>query len=496
MKRDLISMEYWREAHLLPLLCPSDVFYVKYARKVRDRIKKADFERKLTLDDMTEIALTLTYYLEDVVSGLGVWHSFVVEHKRMYGRYLPFYDTPEESYYTDEVNEADVRFLIWMIFQKRNKGVIVNPENSYLLQLAHDIFSLLDQDFECVPVNSELLEAMKNPVLYQEFYNLKSLMVQICCMSYLFYYFTAQHRTRVAHFVERIVGEGKSLSVIEYLTESFLGVYEKTGPLAQKPQEWISRMLESWNMKEEAEAVARMDAREIQPYLIVRCDEDKVFLEDWREEHFELSISDMLQVQPEMVARQKVMIGALVKYKGKWYPNGGITWQAQEGRFQKYKEQSVENEQKKRRITEKILHANAGSPLLFFKDYADMKQWLDLNVPDEDLADKTEDQTDVHAQEKNILAFVSSETGLLVLPGGACCVAHKDNPYYQPDEAGEYGLKILFDPDYSVPEVVRYLVQENLLPDAALHSETSSERGKQLLHSNIDFLLRVIRPDF
>ena len=76
-------MEYWREAHLLPLLCPTDAFYVKYARKIRDKIRKADFERKLSPDDMTEIALTLTYYLEDVVSGLGVWRSFVLEHQRM-----------------------------------------------------------------------------------------------------------------------------------------------------------------------------------------------------------------------------------------------------------------------------------------------------------------------------------------------------------------------------------------------------------------------------
>lgn len=489
-------MEYWREAHLLPLLCPTDVFYVKYARKLRDRIKKADFERKLSLEDMTEIALTLTYYLEDVVSGFGGWRSFIMEHKRMYGRYLPFYETDEDNYYVDEVNEADVRFLIWMIFQKRNAEVIVNPENSYMQKLAHEVFVILDEDFERVPVNSELLEAMQKPVLYQDFYNLKTLMIQVCCMSYLFYYFTAQHRDRVVQQVNRIVGGGQPLSVVEYMAESFLGVYEKTGPLALKPQVWISRMLEFWGMNDEANAVKQMEARELQPYRIVASDDEKVQLEDWLGQRFELMISDMLQVKADKVAKEKVMLGSLVKYKDRWYPNGGVSWLKQEDKFLKYREQKQKAQEQKERITGKVLQLNQNSPLLFFKDYAEMKQWTDQNLKDEFQNTDKPEQTEVHEQEKNLVAFVSPETGFLVLPGGACCVRHPNNPYYQAEEAGPYAIKILFDPHYSASEMVRCLVRENLLPDAALFSEISVERGKQLLQDNLDFLLRVIRPDF
>lgn len=489
-------MEYWREAHLLPLLCPTDVFYVKYARKLRDRIKKADFERKLALEDMTEIALTLTYYLEDVVSGLGVWRSFIMEHKRMYGRYLPFYDTDEEHYYVDEINEADVRFLIWMIFQKRNSGMIVNPENSYMQKLAQEVFGVLDEDFEQVPVNNDLLEAMKNPVLYQDFYNLKTLMIQVCCMSYLFYYFTAQHRDRVVQQVNRIVGEGQPLSVIEYMAESFLGVHEKTGPLALKPQFWIGRMLEYWDMNEEANAVKQMETRELQPYLVVACDDQKILLEDWLGQRFELMISDMLQAKVDMVTKQKVMLGSLVKYKDHWYPNGGVSWLKQEDKFLKYREQKQQAQEQKERITGKVLQLNQNSPFLFFENYAALKQWIDQNLKDEFQNTDTQEQTEAHEQEKNLVAFVSPETGFLVLPGGACCIHHPDNPYYQADEAGAYAIRVLFDPHYSASEMVRCLVREKLLPDAALFSEINEERGKQLLQDNLDFLLRVIRPDF
>lgn len=489
-------MEYWREAHLLPLLCPTDVFYVKYARKLRDKIKKADFERKLALEDMTEIALTLTYYLEDVVSGLGVWRSFIMEHKRMYGRYLPFYETDEEHYYVDEINEADVRFLIWMIFQKRNSGMIVNPENSYMQRLAQEVFGVLDEDFEMVPVNNDLLEAMKNPVLYQDFYNLKTLMIQVCCMSYLFYYFTAQHRDRVVQQVNRIVGEGQPLSVIEYMAESFLGVHEKTGPLAMKPQFWIGRMLEYWDMNEEANAVKQMETRELQPYFVVENDHQRILLEDWQGQHFELMASDLLQGEADKVTKRKVMLGSLVKYKDHWYPNGGVSWLKQEDRFLKYREQKQSAQKQKELITDKVLRLNQNCPFLFFEDYSAMKKWIGENLKDEFQNTDTPELSEAHEQEKNLVAFVSPETGFLVLPGGACCVCHPDNPYYQADEAGAYAIKVLFDPHYSASEMVRCLVREKLLPDAALFSEISEERGKQLLQDNLDFLLRVIRPDF
>lgn len=489
-------MEYWREAHLLPLLCPTDVFYVKYARKLRDKIKKADFERKLALEDMTEIALTLTYYLEDVVSGLGVWRSFIMEHKRMYGRYLPFYETDEEHYYVDEINEADVRFLIWMIFQKRNSGMIVNPENSYMQRLAQEVFGVLDEDFEMVPVNNDLLEAMKNPVLYQDFYNLKTLMIQVCCMSYLFYYFTAQHRDRVVQQVNRIVGEGQPLSVIEYMAESFLGVHEKTGPLAMKPQFWIGRMLEYWDMNEEANAVKQMETRELQPYFVVENDHQRILLEDLQGQHFELMASDLLQGETDRVTKRKVMLGSLVKYKDHWYPNGGVSWLKQEDRFLKYREQKQSAQKQKELITDKVLRLNQNCPFLFFEDYSAMKKWIGENLKDEFQNTDTPELSEAHEQEKNLVAFVSPETGFLVLPGGACCVCHPDNPYYQADEAGAYAIKVLFDPHYSASEMVRCLVREKLLPDAALFSEISEERGKQLLQDNLDFLLRVIRPDF
>lgn len=47
-------------------------------------------------------------YLEDQISELGLWQSFTAEHKRLYGKYLPFYPT-NSNYVADEINEEDIR---------------------------------------------------------------------------------------------------------------------------------------------------------------------------------------------------------------------------------------------------------------------------------------------------------------------------------------------------------------------------------------------------
>ena len=225
-------------------------------------------------------------------------------------------------------------------------------------------------------------------------------------------------------------------------------------------------------------------------------DHQRILLEDWQGQHFELMASDLLQGEADKVTKRKVMLGSLVKYKDHWYPNGGVSWLKQEDRFLKYREQKQSAQKQKELITDKVLRLNQNCPFLFFEDYSAMKKWIGENLKDEFQNTDTPELSEAHEQEKNLVAFVSPETGFLVLPGGACCVCHPDNPYYQADEAGAYAIKVLFDPHYSASEMVRCLVRERLLPDAALFSEISEERGKQLLQDNLDFLLRVIRPDF
>ena len=100
--KDYITLTYWRLGHPLPVESTSDFYYVNFTRRLYHTIRNTDVGRQSTEDWVAETAMTLAYYLEDVVSGLGFWRTFVTKHKALYGKYLPFFEVDEK------------RITIWM----------------------------------------------------------------------------------------------------------------------------------------------------------------------------------------------------------------------------------------------------------------------------------------------------------------------------------------------------------------------------------------------
>lgn len=62
-------------------------------------------------EEMKRMAIKQTLYFEDMVSEIGLWHSFVQKHQQLYGKALPFYHV-EKDYTLDEPHIEDVQFLL------------------------------------------------------------------------------------------------------------------------------------------------------------------------------------------------------------------------------------------------------------------------------------------------------------------------------------------------------------------------------------------------
>lgn len=106
-------MNHWLDLHPYTAVGPSDGFYVDLANKLLGAMTLSE----LSTDVCCRTALYLAAYLEDQVSGLRLWQTFLKEHKRLYGSLLPFYELTSD-YYADEVNREDVAFLLWNAWQK------------------------------------------------------------------------------------------------------------------------------------------------------------------------------------------------------------------------------------------------------------------------------------------------------------------------------------------------------------------------------------------
>lgn len=105
-----------------------------------------------------KLCLYTAAYLEDLISGLGLWQAFSTQHRRLYGNALPFY-TVNPDYIKDEINEEDIRFIIWNTLGKTlYPHPYINPMDDAIAETGRLFFRLLDEEYETAPSNDVLTD--------------------------------------------------------------------------------------------------------------------------------------------------------------------------------------------------------------------------------------------------------------------------------------------------------------------------------------------------
>lgn len=149
----------WLHIHPYQRLAPSDSYYVELANRLfalcRDGGLPASIHK--------QVCLYAAGYLEDQVSGLGLWQGFTRELRKLYGTYLPFYPTGTD-YMPDEVNVEDLYFLIWNTWQKMPEmHTFISPDEPAIMHQAQDFYSLLAEAYTEAPENEILQDFFHYP---------------------------------------------------------------------------------------------------------------------------------------------------------------------------------------------------------------------------------------------------------------------------------------------------------------------------------------------
>ena len=100
---------------------------------------------------------------------MGIWRAFILTHKELYGKYLPFY-TPDDHYYDDEVNLEDVRFLLWHYTQQYHgyrKGTFVSPDNPANESTGMLIYDLFCKEWTTAPENTRMTKLFALDTRYE-----------------------------------------------------------------------------------------------------------------------------------------------------------------------------------------------------------------------------------------------------------------------------------------------------------------------------------------
>lgn len=169
MKNIKIFPKDWLQLHPYKQSTPVDSYYTGIANRIYDIMEKTELVNSFEGEETKQICIRMAAYFEDVISGMGIWRAFILTHKELYGKYLPFY-TPDDHYYDDEVNLEDVRFLLWHYTQQYHgyrKGTFVSPDNPANESTGMLIYDLFCKEWTTAPENTRMAKLFALDTRYE-----------------------------------------------------------------------------------------------------------------------------------------------------------------------------------------------------------------------------------------------------------------------------------------------------------------------------------------
>lgn len=188
MKNIKIFPKDWMQLHPYKQSTPVDSYYTNIANRIYDILHETELSNSFEGDETKQICIRMAAYFEDVISELGIWRAFILAHKELYGKYLPFY-TPDDHYYDDEANFEDVRFLLWHFTQQYHgyrKGTFVSPDNPVNEWTARLIYQLFCDEWTTAPENERMKRYFTNEMRYQTMEALNPILTWFHYDMYLF----------------------------------------------------------------------------------------------------------------------------------------------------------------------------------------------------------------------------------------------------------------------------------------------------------------------
>lgn len=158
MHKKTIYPKEWMNLHPYTSVQPSDSYYVSLSNKLSEVCHLPSVPETFC----RKACLYVAAYLEDLVSGLGLWKAFTNEQQRLYGSQLPFY-LPDGNYLEGEVNLEDICFILWNTCQKAlYPHSYIHPFWESIQQTAKAMLPIMEEAYETAPENDLLNDFFKD----------------------------------------------------------------------------------------------------------------------------------------------------------------------------------------------------------------------------------------------------------------------------------------------------------------------------------------------
>lgn len=485
----------------------TDQYYTNIANQIYEILVTVGYDKYFDeKDEVKHLALCIAAYFEDVISQTKIWETFTEECKRRYGRYIPFYTNENTDYYPDEVNEADIKFLLWHHAQYRiMDDQVLNPMFGKLDVAAHKIFILLEKEYETAPEDERFYNAICNQEgIETDFDRYRNLLIWFHNYCYL----NIGNLERVKEQIEATVendtdyffDEANKFQMMATATCIDSIMEGRNNLLSLTSLEWFKKICKKhpkcklWAEVEMQTGLFEVKKEKKDLFIINNLIDDKAK---------EITVDkDTLPAQLLATYQKKktVLFTTFIKFGEHWITTGSFMdtgldsksdFEKMQGIILKEREHLTHKQAiKDYKILKKGLKGKAVNPIVIVKDDELMRKFfkdvLGLNLKTNYTVPKK------LANKKGIAIIGTPYMGIAPYYGIADLLAIPNNPYYDEELAKKEAFNIIVNAASLPYEMVCRLIDIGVLKDAALEIIDSTrqvwEDSHQMTQDNIQFI--------
>ena len=403
----------------------------------------------------------------------------------------------DKEYYPDEPSLDAVRYLVWDVANEMFPDRIFETDR-LLQEMGQEAYRLFSDAFEQAPINEEAKKVMDDMLHYatEGFNELRNVLDWVLGGNYI----------TSGSWLNKLMGEKakemKNVELFDTMTPSMKQYFvitgikfeDRIGPLALKSYEWLQQLAVTTGHDDVASLLKEIEVLPMDTYKYKSGDEDPLTLENTHGKVIKVS-QEELNLKPEVLKQHNGCVAGFVYYKGEWRLNGVLVpLQLTDEDFEKTKAKQRDISAPGTRLmtAETLLERTDGHRLVYFKDAAEMKSYLQekMKFPDSVLEGSPLLTLESPCMFIDTIDKVAPQFFAQNLEQ---CIKDPDNPYYDAENAKEDAVNILWNADGATSNMVNYLIEHELLPDAEQHYAFSQHSTHEQRLADMNFYMRYNR---
>lgn len=478
-----IIKEEWQNLRPAILPCASDAYYTNLTNRLIDKICALSIPNAPQSFEST-LALSVTMYLEDLVNDFGVWHAIRTSYRKIYGTWLPFYDTEHSEYLLDNVNIEDFKFIIWQSFCRcgQYKESTYSPYSNCIEFLSEILFDEIVDEFENAPTSTRISKYIDASLKSEDYFVARQLPLWLSTKNHL----TAIPNIdiQIEHEISEIESQTEDTNKAIYIATMLHAWSRNIGPMGMASWEILAEMCRNKGYDKAAKKFDNVRVRYPEEYNIVEVNKDTIKFKNYIDEYI---IDRKSLKECKEIKNRTSCMSQLVFFGNYWHANGISIF------FDKPTDNTDNVDNKviiqdyhpvlKEKVN-KAIEDNNGELVLYFKNYDEFKKF-----------------TDKYFGEGFSFPNDASSTGYIML------LSRTEPPHIFDDMAPVFKIKgnRRFSKIYSqqngltlitskiADDVAKYIQDNKLAPEVQIHASQGQDLGRAIVQDNFRFLCSFYR---